>query len=167
MTRTVEALVSAARQEAGLNRATSDVRDGIAAAGAGVRDEAVAKGTEIGVDVPPTRVGVAIEADLVERIIHPLLDNAVRYGRTQVSIVLEANGASATIHVNDDGVGVAESERELIFDPGVRGRAGADAPSGVGLGLALARRLARTVGGEIVAAPDPHGGRFSVRLPLA
>lgn len=167
MTRTVEALVSAARQEAGLNRATSDVREGIRAAVAGVQDEAAAKRTRIDVDVPSTRVAVAIESDLVERIIHPLLDNAIRYGRTRVSVGLERNGKSATIHVDDDGLGVSEGECEAIFDPGVRGAAGAGSPSGAGLGLALARRLARTAGGEIVAEPDPQGGRFSVRLPLA
>jgi len=167
MTRTVEALVSAARQEAGLNRATSDARDGIEAAISAVREEAAASGVEVRFSVPPGPVRVAIEADLLERIVQPLLDNAVRYGRSQVSVELLANGTTAVVDVVDDGVGLAEGETDVIFEPGVRGVAAATGPRGAGLGLALARRLARTAGGEIVARSDDAGGRFSVRLPLA
>ena len=68
------------------------------------------------------------------------------------------------IRVVDDGPGVAADELRKIFQPGERGRAAGDDSRGAGLGLALARRLARQVGGEIVAEPAP-GGRFTVELP--
>jgi signal transduction histidine kinase len=167
MTRTVEALVSAARQEARLNRTTSDARDGIQAAVTAVQEEAAAAGIEIRLSVPSRPVRVAIEADLLERIVQPLLDNALRYGRALVSVDLGASGTTAVIDVADDGVGLAEGETDAIFEPGVRGFAAATDPRGAGLGLALARRLARTAGGEIVARANDAGGRFSVRLPLA
>ncbi len=167
MTRIVEALVSAARQEAGLNRTTSDARDGVRAAVDAVRDDAHAAGIEIQLSVPPHPVVVAIEADLLERIVHPLLDNAVRYGRSHVAVDLGVNGTTVFADIEDDGAGLEEGEIEAIFDPGVRGTAATIDPRGAGLGLALARRLVRTAGGEIVARADDAGGRFSVRLPVA
>jgi signal transduction histidine kinase len=65
--------------------------------------------------------------------------------------------------VVDDGSGVVADERERIFEAGVRGAAANG--GGSGLGLALARRLANSVGGQIEAVPDAAGGRFLVRLP--
>ena len=62
----------------------------------------------------------------------------------------------------------ADDEGDRIFEPGVRGRVGeASASLGAGLGLALARRLARSVTGDVEAVPGAHGGRFFVRLPAA
>jgi signal transduction histidine kinase len=167
MTRTVEALVAAARQEAGLSLATSDARDGVRAAVEAVRSQAEAARIEMQVVVPSSAVQVAIEPDLVERIVHPLLDNAFRYGRSLVAVELSVNGTSAFVTVTDDGSGLAADETDSIFEPGVRGSAAADESRGAGLGLALARRLARSAGGEISAAADGAGARFSVMLPLA
>ena len=56
-----------------------------------------------------------------------------------------------------------EDERERIFEPGVRGAAANG--DGSGLGLALARRLAASVNGEIEVDAASSGGRFLVRLP--
>lgn len=167
MTRTVEALVSAARQEAGGDRVASDARDGVAAAVDAVREEAAAAGMDVRLSLPPVPVRVAIEGDLLERIVHPLLDNALRYGRSQVSVNVRANGTAAIVDVDDDGAGLVGDESELVFEPGVRGAAAEGGPRGAGLGLALARRLARSAGGEVVARADGTGGTFSVRLPLA
>ena len=83
MTRTVEALVAAARQEAGLSRATSDARDGVRAAVDAVRGHAEAAGIETELVLPEAPVQVAIEPELLERIVQPLLDNALRYGRSR------------------------------------------------------------------------------------
>ncbi|MCP9487497.1 MAG: HAMP domain-containing histidine kinase [Gaiellaceae bacterium MAG52_C11] len=167
MTRTVDALVSAARQEAGLTRTTSDVRDAVREAAAAVRDGAAAEGIEILLTVPSEPVTVAIEDELLERIVQPLLDNAIRYGQSTVSVALVRNGTNAVVEVVDDGAGVGADERDRIFEPGTRGTAATNMPGGAGLGLALARRLARSAGGDIVARPGEAGGQFSVRLPLA
>ncbi len=167
MTRTVEALVSAARQEAGLSRTSSDARDGISAAVAAVRDDAIAAGIQVELSMPSSPVRVAIDVDLLERIVQPLLDNALRYGEAQVSVALRTNGTMAVLDVGDDGTGLRDTEVDIVFEPGVRGAAAAMDPRGAGLGLALARRLARTAGGEIVARSNAKGGRFTVRLPLA
>ena len=129
----------------------------------------MSRGIGIGVliTLPADETRVAVESDLVERIVHPLLDNALRYGRSEVSIGLVPDGTTVTITVSDNGAGIATDETDRIFEPGVRGSAGAHDQRGAGLGLALARRLARSAGGEIVAHAATTGGRFTVRLPTA
>jgi signal transduction histidine kinase len=167
MTRAVETLLTAARQEAGGVRPTSDAREGVRATVEAARDEAESAGMHIRLLVPPRPVEVAIESDLLERIVHPLLDNAIRYGRSEVSVDVRVSGTSAFVEVGDDGAGLDAGETDTVFEPGARGSAAIGDPRGAGLGLALARRLARSAGGEIVARASDGGGRFSVRLPLA
>ena len=71
------------------------------------------------------------------------------------------------LRVSDDGAGIAEDERERIFEPGYRGRASAGNERGAGLGLALARRLASSAGATIEAEPSAHGGLVVVELPMS
>ena len=158
MTRTVETLVAAARHDAGLTRSTSDLRVAVEAAVAG-------SGVAVRLTLPDEPVPVAAEQELLTRIVQPLVDNARRYGRSTVDVEVVRNGASAWVHVVDDGPGVASDERERIFEPGVQGGAAATTGDGAGLGLSLSRRLARSAGGDVTVSPGT-GGRFSVRLPL-
>jgi two-component system osmolarity sensor histidine kinase EnvZ len=81
-----------------------------------------------------------------------------------VTVNVDEDGRKAVIRVVDDGPGVAREELRRIFQPGERGRAAEDGSPGAGLGLALARRLARQVGGDVLAEAAP-GGRFTVELP--
>jgi signal transduction histidine kinase len=165
MTHTVEALVAAARQEAGLAGATSDARDAVQAAASNVRE--TAPEMDVRVTLPAEPVPVAVDRELAARMIQPLLDNAVRYGRSTVEVSLGRNGSSASIEVADDGPGVADHERVTIFEPGRRGEAAGKRVDGAGLGLALAQRLVRSAGGEITAVASSSGGRFVITLPLA
>lgn len=165
MTHTVETLVAAARQEAGLAGATSDARDAVQAAASNVGE--TASGMEVRVTLPPEPVWVAVAEELAARMIQPLLDNAVRYGRSTVEVSVARNGSSASIQIADDGPGVGDHELVSIFEPGKRGEAAGDRVDGAGLGVALAQRLARSAGGEITAVASSSGGRFVVTLPLA
>lgn len=165
MARTVETLVAAARYEAGLAMETSDARDAVEAVARQVR--ANAQGVEVRLTLPAEPVRVAVETELLQRLIQPLADNAVRYGRELVELTLTRSGQLASVTVADDGPGVREDELALIFEPGLRGSAAVASEHGAGLGLALARRLARSAGGEIAAAASSAGGRFTVTLPLA
>jgi signal transduction histidine kinase len=165
MTRTVETLVAAARQEANLAIATSDARDGVRSAVQNVRETSAS--FEIRLVLPSEPVPVAADEELVERMVQPLLDNAIRYGLSVVDVALVRNGASALVRVGDDGPGVADDERESIFEPGARGAVARGRADGAGLGLSLAQRLARSAGGEITVTPRSSGGRFTLRLPLA
>ena len=163
LTRTVEALVAAARFEAGSRRGTADayaVAENAIAACSGL---AVERGLSLAVEQPERPLRVGVEHDLAERILQPVLENACRYATSAVSIDIDRAGATVRYAISDDGPGVAADERERIFEPGMRGSA-ADG-DGSGLGLALARRLAASVAGEVEADSPSTGGRFLVRLP--
>jgi len=164
LTRTVDALVAAARHEAGSERGTADAYTVARQAAAGCGQLASDRRLQITPPSQPIRIG--LEPELAERILQPLLDNACRYGAGTVIVAIGGVNGAVRYTIDDDGPGVAAEERERIFEPGVRGRQGAAAgASGAGLGLALARRLARSVGGEIEARADGDGGRFVVTLP--
>jgi signal transduction histidine kinase len=94
----------------------------------------------------------------------PLLDNASRYAASTVTVdVARANG-HVELRVLDDGPGIAPEEAEAIFAPGARG-AHQQSHRGTGLGLALARRLARAAGGDVRVAEGGPGACFVVELP--
>src|SRR5207248_8865955 len=95
-------------------------------------------------------------------------ENACRYGRTRVIITTAGHDGTLTYTVSDDGPGVNAGEADRIFEPGVRGAAGENGGSGfrgAGLGLPLARRLARAARGDVEAHADGDGGRFTIVLP--
>ncbi|MFJ3307322.1 sensor histidine kinase [Streptomyces sp. NPDC086549] len=102
---------------------------------------------------------------LLERILSPLLANAVRYARSSVVVSARRLPGSVRIDVIDDGPGVPGAFVEELFQPGRRADAD-DGHDGAGLGLPLARRLARAVGGEVSYDPGhTPGARFTVSLP--
>jgi two-component system, OmpR family, sensor kinase len=167
LARTIDVLVAAARYEAGGERGTVDAQ--AVAAGAARACSGLAKERKLELDVvrPPRTLRVGVDADLAERIILPVLENACRYGAAQVRVKIGSENSSVVYAVEDDGPGVAAGEREHIFEPGVRGSAAQQGEQGAGLGLALARRLARTIDGDVLADSSPAGGRFLIKLPSA
>ncbi|MGH4035210.1 sensor histidine kinase [Actinomycetota bacterium Odt1-20B] len=108
-----------------------------------------------------------VSAALLERIVSPLLANAARYAATAVTLHAARDGAVVRIEVTDDGPGVPPHFLSHLFTPGRRATPD-DGHDGAGLGLPLARRLARSVGGE-VRHDRPHhpGARFVISLPAA
>jgi signal transduction histidine kinase len=68
------------------------------------------------------------------------------------------------LRVRDDGPGVADSDRERVFEPGWRSEP-ADGHDGAGLGLALARRLVHAAGGELRVEETRVGATFAFDLP--
>jgi signal transduction histidine kinase len=169
--RTLDTLMAAARAQLEPHRATSD---GIACARAAVSatiPAGAAAELEISVEAPVGAPRVAVEGELVQRILAPLIENASRHAHDAIRLTVERRGDEVRFTVEDDGPGVPAGEQEAIFEPGHRaagaGSATAVASSGTGLGLALCRRLARTAGGDVHAEPGGEGGRFVVRLPAA
>lgn len=102
------------------------------------------------------------DADVVRRALAPLIDNARRHGSGTVTLELSQEDGSVRLAVRDDGPGVPPELGERVFDPGVRAD---EASDGAGLGLPLARRLARSCGGDVTLGPGP-GGCFVLSLPV-
>ncbi len=96
------------------------------------------------------------DPDLVERVLTPIVDNALRHARSTVTIRVDSAGdGGARVAVTDDGSGFLPDEADAVFVPGYRG-AGAMG-DGTGLGLPLARRLVRLAGGDVRVVPGAHG----------
>jgi two-component system OmpR family sensor kinase len=104
---------------------------------------------------------VAAPVDLAARALSPLIDNAARFAASTVGIVALARDRVVEITVSDDGEGVGASDVEGIFAAGNR-RSDSD---GVGLGLALSRRVARTLGGDVAVTSVASPTSFTLTLP--
>jgi signal transduction histidine kinase len=102
------------------------------------------------------------EAEVVRRALAPLVDNARRHARMGVVLEVAGDDGRVRVAVRDDGPGLDPALGERAFDPGVRGEG--EPGDGAGLGLPLARRLARSCGGDVLAGPGP-GGCFVLELP--
>ena len=90
------------------------------------------------------------------RVLDELLSNAYSYATSRIRVELRGGPDAVRLTVEDDGPGIAEVEREAVFDRFVRGSS--SAPGGSGLGLALVREAARGVGGDAVASRSTLGG---------
>ena len=169
MAQTLDALLAGARAEARPRPGAADAQRVATVVAERHAPLAADHGVRIAVRSParPPRAGV--DGELLERLLQPLVDNACRYARSEVVIALRPQGDSVVYEIADDGPGVPDEERERIFEPAVRGSAGTALRDGSGLGLALARRLARAAGGSVEAtAPGgPGGACFTVREPRA
>jgi signal transduction histidine kinase len=166
LSRTVDALLAAARFEADGNVGLADAAEVAASVTAACAGLATSR--EVAVEVVPHEeaLRIGVDRDLAERILQPVVENACRYGSSRVRVDFARENSSVVFEIDDDGPGVVDGERERIFEPGVRGD-GANGSSGAGLGLALSRRLARNVHGDVRAETSPDGGRFLIRLPAA
>lgn len=168
--RVLETLLASARAAVPGKNTASDAREAARRAIAPLEQALASRGKSI--ELAGARpVRVAVEADVVERILSPLLENAARYARERITVNVRATRTDAIVEVDDDGPGIPAADDERIFDPGFRGEPSGeptdDARAGAGLGLPLARRLARAAGGDVEARDSPGGAGFVVRLPLA
>ncbi|MEW6072029.1 MAG: HAMP domain-containing sensor histidine kinase [Planctomycetota bacterium] len=115
---------------------------------------------------------LSTDAEAVGQILFNLVDNACKYGRSEAAAGIEltarAEKGSLLVRVRDHGRGVPARLRRAIFAPFARGdRDATDPHPGVGLGLALARGLARDLGGDLTLEPGSGSGAcFLLRLPL-
>ncbi|MCL2424001.1 MAG: HAMP domain-containing histidine kinase [Micrococcales bacterium] len=125
----------------------------------------IAEPGSVQVTVEGTGTATGVPDDMT-RVVRNLVDNAVRHATSTVTVLL----AAGRIDVDDDGPGIAEADRERVFERFVRlddarHRDDGALVGGSGLGLSIARELARELGGDIVLSQSSAGGlRATVHL---
>lgn len=127
-------------------------------------DRADARGIDLGIE----REQVCLRGDptLLQELIANLMDNALKYGRAQgvVSLRCVMQGEHVLIEVCDDGPGIPAAVREQVFERFYRHTEAT--VSGSGLGLTIAREIARSHGGHIAIDDGPQGRGTCVRVRL-
>jgi signal transduction histidine kinase len=126
--------------------------------------------TKIGIDASAVRAGrVHGSSTALERVVRNLAENAARYARTRISLGLREVHGHVTLTVEDDGPGIAASDRERVLERFVRlDESRGRATGGAGLGLAIVREVAASHGGDVTLGASPLGGlRVEVRMPAA
>jgi len=124
---------------------------------------------------PGGAVAACVRADpaAVEQVLFNLVDNACKYAAgaedRRIHLAADARGGRAAISVCDHGAGISAAEARRLFRPFSKSAAqAANSAPGVGLGLALSRRLAREMGGDLVLEAAPGmGACFVLYLPMA
>ncbi|MCW2746910.1 MAG: hypothetical protein JWP10_52 [Nocardioidaceae bacterium] len=99
--------------------------------------------------------------DLSSRALAPLVENAICYAQSAVTLSATVDARTVAITVSDDGPGVDATNPEALFDSGHR----APDSQGAGLGLALSRRVARTLGGDVRVTSASEPTSFTLTLP--
>ena len=143
------------------------LEDGIAM----VRDRAGRQGVALELDVAPALGTVPADELKLKQVVLNLLSNAVKFTPAggRVVVTARAEGGEAVVSVRDTGIGVAEQERERIFEAFQRGGRGArQSTEGTGLGLTLSRRIVDLHGGRLwMESRVGEGSTFSFALPVA
>jgi signal transduction histidine kinase len=165
MNRILETLLAAARAETEVAPGRSDVGAALTNLREAWEPAITDHGARLDIRMPRGPLPVGLDADVVERIVAPLLDNASRYAQKVVTVAASRSNGHVEVRVHDDGPGVAPGEEEAIFAPGARGDRQVGDHRGTGLGLALSRRLARAAGGDVRVAQDAAGACFLAEFP--
>ena len=120
-----------------------------------------ARGIELAHAVPEAPIEIEADGTLMEQALSNVIQNAVRYNREggHVAVVLEESTGRFTLRVLDDGPGVAPDELARLTERSYRSEAArARHPSGLGLGLSIARDVLERHGYELALVPGAHRG---------
>lgn len=126
-------------------------------------------GVSLEADVEPDLAPVELDADRAHQVLANLLENARRHTPEGGRVTVRADGSmdEVTITVSDTGEGIAGEQLPHVFERFYRGDAARRASAGSGIGLTIARAIARAHGGDLTAtSPGPgRGSTFALRLP--
>ena len=166
MERMLDEYLEFARGEGGEESENADVSDIVNEAAASAARGRGAGPERLNVDAAPG-IRLAVKRHALRRCATNLIDNALKHG-SHVDVALKKNGRFVEILVDDDGPGIPESRREEAFRPFHRLDQGRNLQKGgVGLGLAIARDIARAHGGDLTLGKSDTGGlRAAILLPV-
>lgn len=155
-----------ARGDSGEEAERADLGEVVAEAALAAASARACAGDRLRVNAP-AGIALAVKRNALKRCATNLIDNALKHGN-RVTVALTQNGRFVEIVVDDDGPGIPEARREEAFRPFHRLDEGRNLQvGGVGLGLAIARDIARAHGGEITLGVSELGGlRAALRLPV-
>jgi signal transduction histidine kinase len=132
------------------------------------RPQAVAKGIALTVTAPPPELSVLGEREKAGQVLVNLLSNAVKFTPAggQITLSCETDAEMVTLRVTDSGPGIPADSLDRIFEPFVQLDSGLTRKAeGAGLGLAISRRLARLMGGDLTVESEvAKGSTFSFSL---
>lgn len=131
--------------------------------------EAAQKGIRLHMDCPDGLPFVDADIALIERVLENLLGNAIRHVPPQGEIVVSLRAVQDKVYIDvrDDGPGIAEADREHIFERLYRGGNKERSGDHAGLGLAIARQIIELHDGDIAVSSEPgRGAVFSFPLPV-
>lgn len=123
-------------------------------------------GLSILCEVQSSATRVSCDAHLMETVLRNLLYNAMRYARQEIRVTFVAQPAAYSLHVDDDGPGIPQADRQRVFGSFVQlgGRSGNKV--GYGLGLAIVKRVVEWHGGAATVSESTLGGaRFCIQWP--
>ena len=140
-----------------------------------LHDRSEQAGMQLEIEARAEDAALSVKADpaAVEQIVFNLVDNACKYARgaqdPRLLVTTSADGRFAVVRVRDHGPGISEAAARRLFRPFSKSASdAANSAPGVGLGLALSRRLARSMGGDLrYDASVTDGACFELRLPAA
>jgi two-component system sensor histidine kinase KdpD len=139
-------------------------------AGAVERARPLLAGRPVQLALAPDLPLLRLDAVLMQQVLFNLLDNAVKYApEGPVRVCAAREGERVRVAVEDQGPGIAEADRERVFDMFSRAAAGDHRPAGTGLGLTICRGIVEAHGGTLVAEAGPggRGAALVMRLPVA
>ncbi len=132
------------------------------------RARAAAKGLELVLDIQPGLPAFAADPDLMESLLHNLIDNAVKYtDKGRVVLALRREGPETIIEVADTGSGIPPQHQPRVFERFyVVDKSRSRKQGGTGLGLAIAKHIVQLHGGTIsLRSEEGRGSTFTVRIP--
>lgn len=133
-----------------------------------LRDETLSDAERARVTVELGDEVVRADRVALRRILGALVGNGLKHTAGMVEVTACHRGGAVQVHVRDEGPGVPEEAREVVFEPFRRLGNHLHRTQGPGLGLAVARSLAEALGGSLVVTDAPSGGAdFVLRLPVA
>jgi two-component system OmpR family sensor kinase len=162
MSSTITTLLAIARGEEAQISTRTSVDDIIAATLASTGPSGTAIAVRPG-DLSPEDLRVSASTESAARALSPLVENALQHATEHVTVSVQGRARAVDIIVSDDGPGLPQDDTdpESLFAAGARSSDSA----GAGLGLALARRVARTLGGDVTVTSVRHPTSFTLTLP--
>jgi two-component system OmpR family sensor kinase len=155
----IDTLLKAAPGNARTPHGTASAREAATLAIEAVQSTGARAGMRLALAPVIDELHVGVEQDIVAQALQPLLENALRHARQNVSLSVSRERGEIRFAVQDDGAGAGEVDANTLFEPGE------STVGSAGLGLALARRLARSCGGDVTVDLSASGGRFILHLP--